>query len=159
MKVETVNTSVEVHSPDEVHKPWFGNISEGQSDVLAKLLQSTGIHEETDKTDRTAKWATDQQVTLGITGDLEGKEKTLKTDTEYSNPAEITNHTWDAKPQQLPDLKIFSESFELEEKEVDQVLKHDPYVGTVISVKQELGMFSFKSILENFRMIWILEGN
>ena len=142
-----MNTSVEVHSPDEVHKPWFGNISEGQSDVLAKLLQSTGIHEETDKTDRTAKWATDQQVTLGITSDSEGKEKTFNTDSEYSNPLGI------AKPEQLPALQIFSDSFELEEKEVDQVLKHDPYVGTVISVKQELGMFSFKSILENFRML------
>ena len=149
--METVNTSVEVHSPDEVHKLGFGNIYEGQSDVLAKILQSTGIHEETDKTDRTAIWATDQ-FTLGTTGDLEGKEKTLKTDSEYSNPVEIPSRIWDAKPEQLPDLKIFSDSFELEEKEVDQVLKHDPYVGTVISVKQELGMFSFKSILENFRM-------
>ena len=146
--------SVEVHSPDEIHKPWFGNISEGQSDFLAKLLQSTGIHEETDKTDRTAKWATNQQVSLGITGDLEGKEKTLKTDSEYSNPVEIPSHTCDAKPGQLPALDIFSsDSFELEEKEVDQVLKHDPYFGTAISVKQELGMFSFKTILENFCMV------
>ena len=55
LKVETVNTSVEVHSPHELDKPCFGNISDGQSDVLAKLLQSSGIYEEkvADKIDRT----------------------------------------------------------------------------------------------------------
>ena len=138
--METVNTSVEVHSPDEVHKPWFGNISEGESDFLAKLLQSSGIHEEkvTDKIDRTAKWATDQ-VTLGITGDLEGEEKTLKTEQEYNNVVQF------AKPEQLPDYPALnnSDSFELENTEFDKLLNEDPYLGGVIRVKQELGMLLF----------------
>lgn len=139
--METVNTSVEVHSPDEVHKPWFGNISEGQSDVLAKLLQSSGIHEEkvTDKIDRTAKWATDQQVTLGITGDLEGEEKTLETEQEYNNLVQF------AKPEQLPDIPALnnSDSFELEDTDVDKLFDQDPYLGGVIKVEQELGMLLF----------------
>ena len=138
--METVNTSVEVHSPDEVHKPWFGNISEGESDFLAKLLQSNGIHEEkvTDKIDRTAKWATDQ-VTLGITGELEGEEKTFKTEQEYNNVVQF------AKPEQLPDYPALnnSDSFELEDTEVDKLLCQDPYLGDVIKVKQELGMLLF----------------
>ena len=145
-----MNTSVEVHSPDDVNKPGFGNYSEEQSDFLAKILQSTGIYDEkvTDKIDRTAKWATDQQVTLGITGDLEGKEKTSKTIVEYNNPVQIEEF---AKQGQLPDFPAFSDSngpalnfsdsFELEEKEFNQLLKHDPCLGTVISVKQETGTF------------------
>ena len=88
-----------------------------------------------DKIDRTAKWAT-EQVTLGITGDLE--EKTLKTEQEYNNLAQLNF----AKPEQLPDYPALNntDSFELEDTEVDKLLHQDPYLGEVISIKQEPGI-------------------